>query len=245
MKSRNIGIISLFIALLLLSLANLSSCNKNLNTKKYKGQLLSRYITVHSNRTYITSNTNEKVGWNDTLAIFVDNQGKAILVNDIPINESLPDSGNVRYFPDYREEYEYNYDADGHLISATTSWTDTPEYKFIWKNNLVTEVIITGSYYGDTQIEHIEYDMTVDSPRSGIALFMGLFDTKILIAKYLTGEVGGYVPSHPIAKIYEYNDKFRNDTLTFTNEIDSNNRLSAYSIKSHFINESRHFDYPN
>ena len=50
--------------------------------------MLSRYLTVLSNRTYIT-NKNEKVGWNDTLAIFVDNQGKAILVNDIPVNESL------------------------------------------------------------------------------------------------------------------------------------------------------------
>ena len=192
MKSRNIEIDSWFIAYLMLFLASLSSCNKNLNTKEYKGQLLSRYMTVLSNRTYIT-NKNEKVGWNDTLAIFVDNQGKAILVNDIPVNESLPDSGNVRYFPNYREEYEYNYDADGHLISATTSWTDTPRYKFIWKNNLVTEVIITGDYYGNTTHEYIIYDMTVDSPRSGIALFMSLFDTSILMAKYLTGEIGGYV----------------------------------------------------
>ena len=87
--------------------------------------------------------------------------------------------------------------------------------------------------------------MTVDSPRSGIALFMNLFDTNILIAKYITGEVGGYVPSHPIAKIFVYNDVFGNDTLTFVNEFDSKNRLTAYSIKSPFINESRHFDYPN
>jgi hypothetical protein len=107
MKSRNIGIVSLFIAFLLLSLTSLTSCNKTLNTKEYNGQMLSRYLTVLSNRTYITKK-NEKVGWNDTLAIFVDNQGKAILVNDIPVNESLPDSGNVRYFPNYREEYEYN-----------------------------------------------------------------------------------------------------------------------------------------
>ena len=192
MKSRNIGIVSLFIVFLLLFLTSLSSCNKNLNTKEYEGQLLSRYMTVLSNRTYIT-NKNEKVGWNDTLAIFVDNQGKAILVNDIPVNESLPDSGNVRYFPNYREEYEYNYDADGHLISATTTWTDTPEYKFIWKNNLVTDVIVTGYCYGNTQHKHIVYDMTVNSPRSGIALFMSLFDTSILMAKYLTGEIGGYV----------------------------------------------------
>ena len=244
MKSRNIGIVSLFIVFLLLFLTSLSSCNKNLNTKEYKGQLLSRYMTVLSNRTYIT-NKNEKVGWNDTLAIFVDNQGKAILVNDIPVNESLPDSGNVRYFPNYREEYEYNYDADGHLVSATTSWTDTPRYKFIWKNNLVTEVIITGDYYGNTTHEYIIYDMTVDSPRSGIALFMDLFDTKILIAKYLTGEIGGYVPSHPIAKIYVYNDKCKNDTITFINEVDKNYRLSAYTAKSHTMNVSRHFDYPD
>ena len=245
MKSRYIGIISLFIAFPLLSLAILSSCNKNLNTKEYKGQMLSRYMTVLSNRTYIT-NKNEKVGWNDTLAIFVDNQGKAILVNDIPVNESEPDSGIVSRPLSFREEYEYDYDADGHLMNAACPYCkDIPEYKFIWKNNLVTEVIITGDYYGDTQIEHIEYDMTIDSPRSGIALFMGIFDTKILIARYLTGEVGGYVPSHPITKIYVYNDKFRNDTLTFENEFDSNNRLSAYSIKSPFINESRHFDYPN
>ena len=245
MKSRNIGINSLFIAFLLLSLANLSSCNKNLDTKKYKGQLLSRYMTILSNRTYITDE-NEKFGWNDTLAIFVDNQGKAILVNDIPVNESKPDSGYISIPRPFREEYEYNYDSDGHMKSALAPCCkDIPEYKFIWKNNLVTDVIITGGYYGDTQIEHIEYDMTVDSPRSGIALFMGLFDTKVLIAKYLTGEVGGYVPSHPITKIFVYNDKFRNDTLTFENEFDSNNRLSAYSIKSPFINESRHFDYPN
>ena len=243
MKSRNIGIASLFIAFLLLSLANLSSCNKNHNTKEYKGQLLSRYMTVLSNRTYIT-NKNKKVGWNDTLAIFVDNQGKAILVNDIPINESLPDSGIVRY-RNFREYYEYNYDADGHMISATTSWTDTPEYKYIWKNNLVTEVIITGDYYGKTTHEYIIYDMTVDSPRSGIDLFMDLFDTKILIAKYLTGEIGGYVPSHPIAKILVYNDKYKNDTLTFTNIFDKKNRLSAYTVKSHTINVSRHFDYPD
>ncbi len=234
----------MFIVFLLLFLTSLSSCNKNLNTKEYKGQLLSRYMTVLSNRTYIT-NKNEKVGWNDTLAIFVDNQGKAILVNDIPVNESLPDSGNVRYLPNYREEYEYNYDADCHLISATTSWTDTPKCKYIWKNNLVTDVIVTGDYYGSTQHEHIVYDTTVNSPRSGIALFMGLFDTKKLIAKYLTGEIGGYVPSHPIAKIYVYNDKFGNDTLTFTNIFDKKNRLSAYSVKSHTINVSRHFDYPN
>ena len=201
-------------------------------------------MTVLSNRTYIT-NKNEKVGWNDTLAIFVDNQGKAILVNDIPVNESLPDSGNVRYFPNYREEYEYNYDADGHLISATTTWTDTPEYKFIWKNNLVTDVIVTGYYYGNTTHEHIIYDMTVDSPRSGIALFMDIFDYNILIAKYITGDVGGYVPSHPIAKIYVYDDKFGNDTLTFTNEFDGKNRLTAYTVKSHTTNVSRHFDYPD
>ncbi len=244
MKSRNFGIVSLFIAFLLLFLTSLSSCNKNLNTKEYEGQLLSRYMTVLSNRTYIT-NKNEKVGWNDTLAIFVDNQGKAILVNDIPVNESLPDSGNVRYLPNYREDYEYNYDADGHLISATTTWTDTPEYKFIWKNNLVTDVIVTGYYYGNTTHEHIIYDMTVDSPRSGIALFIDIFDTNILIAKYITVEVGGYVPSHPIAKIYVYNDKFGNDTLTFTNEFDGKNRLTAYTVKSHTTNVSRHFDYPD
>ena len=117
MKSRNFGIVSLFIAFLLLFLTSLSSCNNNLNTKEYNGQMLSRYLTVLSNRTYITKK-NEKVGWNDTLAIFVDNQGKAILVNDIPVNESLPDSGNVRYLPNYREYYEYNYDADGHMKSA-------------------------------------------------------------------------------------------------------------------------------
>ena len=243
MKSRNFGIVSLFIAFLLLFLTSLSSCNNNLNTKEYKGQLLSRYMTVHSNITYSTEF--EKIESNDTSSIFVDNQGKAILVNDIPINESLPDSGNVRYLPNYREDYEYNYDADGHLISATTTWTDTPEYKFIWKNNLVTEIIITGFYYGNTTHEHIIYDMTVDSPRSGIALFIDIFDTNILIAKYITGEVGGYVPSHPIAKIYVYNDKFGNDTLTFTNIFDKKNRLSAYTVKSHTTNVNRHFDYPD
>ena len=159
MKSRIIVIISLFIAFLLLSLANLSSCNKNLDTKEYKGLVLNRYMTVLSNRTYITKNKNEKVGWNDTLAIFVDNQGKAILVNDIPANESVPDSGIVHYIPNYREEYEYDYDADGHLLNAACSHCkDIPKIKFIRKNNLVTEVIITGGYYGDTQIEHIEYD---------------------------------------------------------------------------------------
>ena len=242
MKSRNFGIVSLFIAFLLLFLTSLSSCNNNLNTKEYKGQLLSRYMTVLSNRTYIT-NKNEKVGWNDTLTIFVDNQGKAILVNDIPVNESLPDSENVR--PNWKEDYEYNYDAHGHMISATTTWTDTPEYKYIWKDSLVTDVIVTGDYYGNTQHKHIVYDMTVNSPRSGIALFMSLFDTSILMAKYLTGEIGGYVPSHPIAKIYVYNDKYKNDTLTFTNEFDGKNRLTAYTVKSHTINVSRHFDYPD
>ena len=245
MKSRNFGIVSLFIAFLLLFLTSLSSCNNNLKTKEYKGQLLSRYMTVLSNRTYIT-NKNEKVGWNDTLAIFVDNQGKAILVNDIPVNESLPDSGYISIARPFREEYEYNYDSDGHMKSALAPCCkDIPEYKFIWKNNLVTDVIITGGYYGDTQIEHIEYDMTVDSPRSGIALFIDIFDTNILIAKYITGEVGGYVPSHPIAKIYVYNDKFGNDTLTFTNIFDKKNRLSAYTVKSRTTNVSRHFDYPD
>ena len=122
---------------------------------------------------------------------------------------------------------------------------DIPEYKFIWKNNLVTDVIITGGYYGDTTHEYIIYDMTVDSPRSGIALFMDIFDYNILIAKYITGAVGGYVPSHPIAKIYVYNDKFGNDTLTFTNIFDKKNRLSAYTVKSRTTNVSRHFDYPD
>lgn len=245
MKSRNIGIVSLFIVFLLLFLTSLSSCNKNLNTKEYEGQLLSRYMTVLSNRTYIT-NKNEKVGWNDTLTIFVDNQGKAILVNDIPVNESLPDSGYISIPRPFREEYEYNYDSDGHMKSALAPCCkDIPEYKFIWKNNLVTDVIITGDYYGNTTHEYIIYDMTVDSPRSGIALFMDLFDTKILIAKYLTGEIGGYVPSHPIAKIYVYNDKCKNDTITFINEVDKNYRLSAYTAKSHTMNVSRHFDYPD
>ena len=92
------------------------------------------------------------------------------------------------------------------MISATTTWTDTPEYKYIWKDSLVTDVIVTGDYYGNTQHKHIVYDMTVNSPRSGIALFMSLFDASILMAKYLTGEIGGYVPSHPIAAIYIYND---------------------------------------
>ena len=78
-------------------------------------------------------------------------------------------------------------------------------------------------------------------PPFGIALFMDLFDTQKLIAKYLTGEIGGYVPSHPISKIYVYNDKFKNDTLTFTNIFDKNNCLSAYSVKSQKINVSRHF----
>ena len=86
--------------------------------------------------------------------------------------------------------------------------------------------------------------MTVNSPRSGIALFMDLFDTDKLMAKYLTCEIGGYVPSHPISKIYVYNDVYKNDTLTFTNTFDKNNRFSAYSVKSHKINVSRHFDYP-
>jgi hypothetical protein len=35
-------------------------------------------------------------------------------------------------------------------------------------------------------------------PPFGIALFMDFFDTDKLMAKYLTGEIGGYVPSHPI-----------------------------------------------
>jgi hypothetical protein len=87
--------------------------------------------------------------------------------------------------------------------------------------------------------------MTVNSPRSGIALFMDLFDTGKLMAKYLIGEIGGYVPSHPISKIFVYNDVYKNDTLTFTNIFDKNNRLSSYSVKSHEINVSRYFDYPN
>ena len=132
------------------------------------------------------------------------------------------------------------------MISAIAPFCkDIPEYKFIWKNDLVTDVIVTGDYNGNTQHNHIIYDMTVNSPRSGIALFMDLFDTKKLIAKYLTGKIGGYVPSHPIAKIYVYNDKYKNDTLTFTNIVDKNNHLSAYTAKSHTINVSRHFDYPD
>lgn len=242
MKSTKIEIVSRSIAYLLLPLAILSSCHRNINTKKYNGQMLNRYMTVFSNRSYVTYK-NKKVGWNDTLAIFVDNQGQAVLVNDIPVNESMPDSGNISYVPNYKEEYEYNYDADGHLISATTSWTDRPNYKFIWKDNIVTDVFVTDDYYGNSMHEHILYDMSVNSPRSGIALFIDLFDTKILIAKYLTGEIGGYVPSHPIAKIYVYNDKYKNDTLTFTNIVDKNNRLSAYIAKSHNINVSRHFDF--
>ena len=245
MKSSNIGIVTWFIAYLLLPLAILSSCNKKLNMKEYNGQILSRYMTVFSNRSYIT-NKNEKVGWNDTLAIFVDNQGKAILVNDMPVNESMPDSGFFSPLLPFREEYEYYYDSDDHMISAIApSCKDIPEYKFIWKNDLVTDVIVTGDYYDNTQHHHIIYDMTVNSPRSGIALFMDLFDTKKLIAKYLTGIIGGYVPSHPIAKIYVYNDKYKNDTLTFTNIVDKNNRLSAYTVKSHTINVSWHFDYPD
>ena len=244
MKTRNIGIILLFITYLLLPLAILSSCNINLNTKEYKGQTLSRYLTILSNRTYITQK-NERVGWKDTLSVYVDSQGRAILVNDIPVNESEPDSGNYRFIPNYREQYEYTYDADGHLISAIIHMSDTPKYKFIWKDNLVTDVIITGDYNGNTQLEHIVYDMTVNSPRSGIALFMELFDTPKLIAKYFTGEVGGHVPSHPITKIYVNNDVYENDTLTFTNTIDNNNRLTSYSVKSHKMNINRHFDYPN
>ena len=213
---RNICVLSLFEAFLLLFLAVFSSCNKYPNTKEYDGQELRRYLTVLSNRSYIT-NKNEKVGWNDTLSIYVDNQGSAILANDIPVNESKPDSVNLPPLPG--EDYEYNYDSDGHMISATTSSTDTPEYEFIWKNNLVTDIIVTGDYYDNTQHNYIVYDMTVNSPRSGIALFMDLFDSEKLMAKYLTREIGGYVPSHPIAKIYVYNDKYDNDTLTFTNKI--------------------------
>ena len=246
MKSRNIGIVSSLIAYILLSLAILSSCEEYPNTKVYEGQTLKRYLTVQSNRTYIT-NKNEKVGWNDTLSIYVDHKDKAILANDFPVNERKRDERDetVEFLPGFREDYEYNYDAHGHMISATTTWTDTPEYKYIWKDSLVTDVIVTGDYYGNTQHKHIVYDMTVNSPRSGIALFMSLFDTSILMAKYLTGEIGGYVPSHPIAKIYVYNDKYKNDTLTFTNEFDSKNRLTAYTVKSYTTNVSRHFDYPD
>ena len=187
METRKICVI--FEAFLLLPLAILSSCNKYPNTKEYDGQELSRYLTVLSNRSYITDK-NEKVGWNDTLSIYVDNKGRAILVNDIAVNKSEPDSGNIPPFPNYREDYEYNYDADGHMIRATTSCTDTPQYQFIWKGNLVTDVIVTGDYYGNTQHNHIVYDTTVNSLRSGIALFMDLFDTGKLMAKYLTGEIG-------------------------------------------------------
>ena len=150
METRNICIISLFEAFLLLPFAILSSCNKYPNTKNYNGQELNRYLTVCSNRSYIT-NKNEKVGWNDTLSIYVDNKGRAILANDIPVNEIEPDSGNFVYVPAVREEYEYIYDSDGHMIRATTTWTDTPKYQFIWNNNLVTDVIITGDYYDNTR----------------------------------------------------------------------------------------------
>ena len=247
MKSRNFGIVSLFIVFLLLFLTSLSSCNKNLNTKVYEGQTLKRYLTVQSNRTYIT-NKNEKVGWNDTLSIYVDHKDKAILANDFPVNERKRDERDetVEFLPGFREDYEYHYDSYGHLTSAITLYSkDTPEFKYIWKDSLVTDVIVTGDYYGNTQHKHIVYDMTVNSPRSGIALFMSLFDASILMAKYLTGEIGGYVPSHPIAKIYVYNDKYKNDTLTFTNEFDSKNRLTAYTVKSYTTNVSRHFDYPD
>jgi hypothetical protein len=44
---------------------------------------------------------------------------------------------------------------------------------------------------------------------------------------------------------YVYDDKFGNDTLTFTNEFDGKNRLTAYTVKSHTTNVSRHFDYPD
>ena len=49
-------------------------------------------------------------------------------------------------------------------------------------------------------------------PPFGIALFMDFFDTDKLMAKYLTGEIGGYVPSHPISKMYVYNEIYKNDT---------------------------------
>ena len=221
-----------------------SSCRKHLNKKEFNGQELSRYLTVASSRTF-TTDRNKTVGWNDTLSIYVDNKGRAIMVNDIPISQNKLDSEHISVTP-LKEKYEYEYDSDGRLTSAIVPASrDIPKFKFIWENDLVTDVIVTGDYHGNTQHNHIVYDMTVNSPRSGIALFMDLFDTNKLMAKYLTGEIGGYVPSHPIAAIYIYNDVYKNDTLTFTYIVDKKNRLSAYSAKSHTIDVNRHFDYPN
>ena len=105
------------------------------------------------------------------------------------------------------------------------------------------EDIKSGKALGELLGKMLDYACENGLIEDNTTTYRDLFDTKILIAKYLTGEIGGYVPSHPIAKIYVYNDKYKNDTLTFTNIVDKNNRLSAYIAKSHNINVSRHFDF--
>ena len=104
------------------------------------------------------------------------------MVNDIPISQNKLDSEHISVTP-LKEKYEYEYDSDGRLISAIVPASrDIPKFKFIWENDLVTDVIVTGDYHGNTQHNHIVYDMTVNSPRSGIALFMD-------------GEIGAFPPT--------------------------------------------------
>lgn len=212
------------LSLLLFTLL-LTGCGRWKNQVEYNGQILSRCLTMVSEHTDSTGTAK------DTISYYFNSDGMPYMINDEPlyVKRSADTLFAIDDILTHRQgidttfalrilrhgliwhnksnrftDYDFRYDDHNRLIEAISSWTDTYRYKFIWKEDLLTDIVAVGGYKEDSIVTHVEYDLTKHAPIAGLPALMetapSLFWSPTANVYLLTGHMGKF-PNHQWLKL--------------------------------------------
>uniref|UniRef100_A0AB33J029 DUF4595 domain-containing protein n=1 Tax=Prevotella sp. GTC17259 TaxID=3236795 RepID=A0AB33J029_9BACT len=243
----------------ILGLTLLAGCNKWPDRKTYQGKQLHKLVTMTSHETIEGKDYHDtlhlyvdKAGFptlmnnetaysrrsQDTLWFVgtyilpkVNNHYQDSLMGFIVLKNDLVTS----YDPVRGPIVQFEYDSQRRLIKAHHPLSDdTYTYEFKWKGNLLTEVIKTGGYCGDSTHYAIIYEPNVPRyPNAGIAALLDgtnrIFFSKnnhsnsLLLAGYI-----GAIPDLAVKEIILTGST--QNIIKFANRLDKNGKLQSYQM---------------